>query len=159
MILEPEHVVKAVVKKLKSQKGLIRFGEYEIKTIAEIAEMPDEDSGFSPPWLGVYYLLDDEGEVLEGGIPDDVPVTIGILCSSTPGQSSSCKALAEAMAYAKKIIPLVIGEYEINSGTEEEPMEHLVYLRAHARPREIIQANSDLSMVVARFFYIDDFST
>ncbi len=154
--LEPGDVVDAVVEKLKLHKADITFKNKHIKSIREIAEMPDtNENGMTPPWLGVFYNLEDGGDSLSDGSVYHLPVTIGVLCSSTPSKISETKALREAMAFSRQIVKYIKGVYNINIGTEETPEIINVVLKAKTQPREIIQASSELSLVVTKFQYLD----
>lgn len=154
--LEPGHIVDAVVERLVNNRLDIKFKLAHINTVKEIAEMPDtNDSGMTPPWLGVFYNLEDGGEVLQDGSVSYLPVTIGILCSSTPSAESETASLRESMSYARQIVKYVNGDYSIDIGTVEEPDVRIVTLRAKSQPFEIMQADAELSLVVAKFQYID----
>ncbi len=158
--LMPYHVVDDVVKRLDSNKfEFIHDDKYRVSTVAEIASEPVKDGKqlLAPPWLGVFYSLNDEADIMHDGSPYDIPVTIGVLSSSTPQHVSDKAALREALTYAYKTIEFVIGEYVINLGTEAEPNEHLVFLKAQPIPIEIMQADANLSLVVTRFTYYDKF--
>jgi hypothetical protein len=154
--LEPGDVVDAVVKLLNENRLNIKYKLEHINTIKEIAEMPDtNESGMAPPWLGVFYNLEDGGEVLEDGSVAYLPTTIAVLCSSTPGHDSETASLREAMSYARQLVKYIKGDYTINVGTVDEPDERIVTLRAKQQPFDIMQATADLSLVVVKFQYID----
>ncbi|MBU1096850.1 MAG: hypothetical protein KKB34_10250 [Bacteroidetes bacterium] len=156
--LEPFNVVDAVITKLLENRSGFFYKQCSVNSIAEIAKIPGadgEDHGLKPPWLGVYYSLDLDGDVMSDGSPDDTPVTIGVLCASSPGYKSETESLREAMVYARQVIDVVIGQYVINAGTDTEPDEKLVFLQTHEQPREIMLASAELSLVAVRFKYYD----
>jgi hypothetical protein len=156
--MEPFNVADAVVARLIENKSLFAYKNKTVNSIEEIANMPNENGdvgGLKPPWLGVYYSLDLDGDVMTDGSPDDTPITIGVLCASSPGYKTETESLREAMTYARQVIDAVIGQYTVNAGTAAEPEEHLVFLQAFEQPREIILASAELSLVAARFKYYD----
>ncbi len=155
--LEPSMVVDAVVKKLNADISDFTFNNYSVKAIGEIARKPETDEGITPPWLAVSYFFDEDGEVLPQGYIYNLPISIIVVCSSTPGQSTDANALREAMHYAKITFNKLLGDYTINIGTEQEPEERCVFLKSAKRPFEILEVGADLSMVAVVFEYLDTF--
>jgi|GEM_PF-5576218 len=153
--MEPSDVTKAAVAKLNLIKSEFDYGDKSIKTIAEIARKPDPDNGFTPPYLAVAYVYDSEGQPLSGGHIHKVPVTLIVLCGSSPGYASETESLKESVSYARTVVKNLVGELEINLGTEEEPEPGLIFLRASKKPIEILEADPDLSLVAAYLEFED----
>ena len=157
-MLTPSKVAKAVTDKLKESIAEFKFDDNKsIQAIEQIAKKPDEESGITPPWLGVFYMFDENGEVLPQGGIYNLPITIGVICSSTPGQSTDEEALEESTHYAMLVHKKIYGDYIINVGTELEPDERIVFLRSAKQPIQILQADADLSMVGVFCEYEDTF--
>ena len=158
--LEPGHVADAVVNKLKSEIEDFSYNDNQVQEIVHIAKKPDTDDGVAPPWIAVAYFFGEDGQVLPGGNIYNLPVTIAIICSSTPGHLTDADALREAFHYARIAYDKTIsqcGEMEINVGTEAEPDIRLVNLKAAKQPFEILEAGADLALVGAFFEYYDTF--
>jgi len=167
--LEPYHVVNAVVQRLKENADQLIYKNKNIQqdNITEITDDPGkvgkEDPDYvAPPWLGVFFNMDETVDVLEGGSPSSIPYLIGVLNSSSPNYSKSFEALAEAMYYSRKIIDIVtkFGEddptYEINVAEPGEPDDiRIVTLRCDPLPRQVITASAELSVVETRFRYVE----
>lgn len=157
--LEPTHVAEEVVKILEENKASFTFGDLSVQAIEHIARKPESESedGITPPWLAVAYFFEDDGEVLPSGDIHNLPITIAVICSSTPGQATDVEALREAMHYARLVKQYVIGEHFINIGTEAEPKDKYVHLSCTPKPFEILEASADLAMVGVFFEYKDEF--
>ncbi len=154
MELEPAHVADALVEKLKSLTDLT-YGDKSVKTIKAIAVKPDDDSGFTPPYIGVAYIYDTDGQKISGGHVHKIPVTLALICSSSPGYRYETEALREALHYARTAVKKCIGELIVNIGTKEEPNNVIVYLSAQTKPIEIFEADPDLSIVAGYLEYED----
>ena len=158
--LEPADVADAVVAKLNNAISDFTYENYSVKTIEHIAKKPATDDGTTPPWIAVAYFFEESGEVLPSGKIYNLPVTIAVICSSTPGHLTDADALKEAMHYARMVIDKVLndcGEYNINIGTVANPEYRLVQLKSAAKPLEILEASADMALVGAFFEYLDTF--
>lgn len=170
--LEPYDVAEAVVQLIKSKIDQFVYNDrcrVSINSVREIASLFDGDGavsvGMKPPWLGVYYNLDLEGDIMADGSPDSVPVEINILCCSSVGYENETKALRESMFYARQLVKVIpqgnldpaTGYFEINLGTEANPDVRLLKLECDPQPREIVSADPNMSLVIAKFRYEDRF--
>lgn len=158
--LEPADVVDEVVAKLNNSIADFVYNNYSVKVIAPIAKKPDTDDGVTPPWIAVAYFFCEDGQVLPGGHIYNLPVSIAIICSSTPGQKTDADALREAFHYARiayEKITTDCGELIINVGTQADPDNRPVILKAAKQPFEILEAGADLSLVGVFFEYNDSF--
>ena len=153
--MEPADVTKTVVSKLESLRAEFNYGDKSIQSIAEIARKPNPDNGFAPPYFAVAYVYDLEGQELSGGHVHKLPVTIIVLCGSSPGYTNETESLREAVFYARKVVEKLVGELIVNVGTEESPVNELVFLKAAKKPIEILEADPELSIVASYLQYED----
>lgn len=167
--LEPNHVAAAVVQRIKDFIGELSYKDKSVDadSVVEITDDPakvgNEDPDYvAPPWIGVFYNMIEEAEILEDGTPSSVPNLIGVLVSSSPNYTKGSEALKEALFYSRKIQDIVIksGEndrtYEINIADDGQPEDiRIVTLRCDSLPRQIITASANLSVVEVRFKYVE----
>ena len=159
-MIDPGLVVDAVVSKLNANITDFQYmtpsETKTVTTIKEIAQMPEgDDYGFKPPWIGIFYSFDDDGEVIASGHVRRLPVTIGALVASSPNYKIESEALREVLSYAPKLMNYIIDEFEVNVGTAQNPDLQYVELSAKAQPIKIIQATADLALIAVWFEYFD----
>lgn len=162
-MIEPHLVAEAVQNKIITNISQFAFTDDNgTKQIAAgdvkiIADLPSNNKyGMKPPWCGVYYNIDEDGEVLASGNFHKLPIIIGALFSSSRGYKTDVEALRESMYYAKVSIPIIIGEYQINIGTTEEPEIVFVDLECRPQPIKIVPGvSAELAMVTSWFQYLE----
>lgn len=157
----PENIVDAVLTRLNDNAGLLTYKDKEIRTIRAIASLPEDltsaqQMGFKPPWIGVYFFEGDANSILANGEAFEVEMTLGVICSSSPNYKTSIEAVYESFNYAKLVHKILLTAPPHENNYEMELIDgssRIFSLRSHKTPREIILANSSMSLTVARFNY------
>lgn len=170
LFLEPNDVIVAVRDWIKDNPASLI---YKGKTISPnnvilitddpTNKDPEEPDFIQPPWVGIFFNTIEGGVVENGGEAIEVPILIGALCSSSKDCTDSNEALREAMGFARQIINLVIKKglddqtYVVNVAQPGDPEELKMFtLRCDPLPREVITASANLSVVMARFRYLEN---
>lgn len=154
-MLHPSKVANAVIDKLNANLATLIYNNKGITKAVKVSTVPKSSDvkGIKPPWAGVFYSLLGKAGINEAGTIDDLPVTIGILLSSSSGYEDDSDALDEVINYALLLEDLIPGEYVINLGTVDLPDERLIYLRMKEEPFEVLVVDPDMTLATISFQY------
>ena len=146
MILPPDYI-KNIIQELEDKKHLFPKGT----AIEESSE--DTNPNIQPPCIGVYADFDLSTEILPGGVPRSLPVSIYAICTSSQFETAS-ESFSEAFIMALNVIKIIQGDYNIENTAGVEEFSTLL---CQEMPIVILKKSSSGSSIQVQFiYYIND---
>jgi len=105
-----------------------------------------------PPYSIVWANFDNESTILDMGIPENIPVSIGVTIASGEFKTE-IESMEQALTIATKIIKLLVKDYIVTIDTQD------YYFRLECKPIPMAfgVVKAALSSVICHFTYSIDF--
>lgn len=120
------------------------------KSVVGSEDLKKED--IQPPYSIVWANFDTDANILEMGIPENIPVTIGVTIASGE-HKTSLESIEESLTIAIKIIKLLVKDYTVTVDDQQ------VYFKLECKPMPMTfgVTSAALSSIICHFTYSIDF--